>query len=85
MLYPTVRPKNPLEGQLVWDANVGKYNIYMGSNFGWVYFDESGPYYICVVCKADLYEHKDDHPFCKNNLDLLEWKYEQQEAKTINE
>ena len=75
MLYPTKRPANPVEGQMVYDTNVGKYNIYMGMNFGWVYFDESGSYYECVICKKDLYEHWiEKHPFCKDNLEFLEWK-----------
>jgi len=74
---PTERPANPLEGQLVYDTRNHMYQVYMGSNFNWVYFDESGSYFECVVCKKDLSEHPKDHPFCKNNLVYLEWRYEQ--------
>lgn len=74
---PTVRPANPIEGQLVYDPNVGKHCVYMGTNWSWVYFDELGPIYNCVVCKVDLFGHKEkDHPFCKDNLVYLEWQYE---------
>lgn len=75
---PTKRPDNPLEGQLVFDPVVGKFNVYMGTNYTWVYFDELGSYLECVMCKKDLYEHNGvDHPFYKDNLAYLEHKYEQ--------
>lgn len=72
---PTKRPANPVEGQLRYDANVCKHEVYLGTNFNWVYFDELGPIYNCVICKADLFSHTDKgHPFCKDNLVYLEWK-----------
>ncbi len=77
---PTERPANPIEGQLIYDTKVNKFQVYMGSNFSWVYFDECGIEEICVVCNIGLYTHDNlfgDHPFCGNNLVYLEWKYEQ--------
>lgn len=37
----------------------------------------------CVVCRKHRMEHsgKEGHPVCLNNLELLEWRYEESEKR----
>ncbi len=76
--FPTQKPEKPLIDDVVYDKTLSKFMIYRGATFNWVYIDELVPHLDCTLCKVSILEHQGQgHPFFKDNLEYLEWAYEQ--------
>lgn len=77
MIAPMIKPSNPNHGMVVYNKLTDKLQAYDGYKLEWVYIDEAAPMTYCSVCKVEFFEHQTtEHPFCKTNLDYLEWQYE---------
>ena len=79
MLIETVRPANPVEGQMVYDPAANTMSAY--TRQGWV---KLGPYIVrfCAKCGVDDLNHGMplSHPFLGDNLRMVEWEYEQRKT-----
>jgi hypothetical protein len=75
----TVSPVNPVVGALVYNKLDNKLMVFNGVT--WRQVGEIIRY--CVICNGAEWHHEMhlSHPFCSNNLEFLEYKYDQSKLK----
>jgi|SRR5579872_4092599 len=77
---PAASVVNPATGQLFYDKTIQILMVFDGMT--WKPIDMSEPIWYCIQCHKSDWSHNDiklgdpfpDHPFMRNNLELLEWK-----------
>ena len=68
-------PFAPVAGQLIYDKTANVLHVYNGVTWRPIGY----PIRYCIECKKAEWAHTGEskHPFCSNNLEFLEYKYEQ--------